>query len=823
MTNKFAFNPLSGQFDLVTASISPSDVTGGTANSVAGFDSTGALESVPGWAIDTTSGGLNELLTWQPNGLTQSTTLNTLNFNSDPLQNSPNETLVAQSIGMSIDVNNTGFNIGTAGQYGGTLALNVNHQGSSNIGSSYALSMNHNFGNGTDPFTMKGWAYSYGFGTTNANVTIDGQFQGYGFQPNIDLSANGTNNFSVNAFYDFANIAIPVHGYTSFSSGPAIASIANNSNYTGINLNPTVATFTGNAGFTGVAVGGNLTTLGTSGYQGVTVNPNINSMPASSGFTGVNVGGNITTLGSNGYQGVNINPQISNAAAGGSTGLNINMSGIAGSTNIKAIDAQEGQVSISNNNLKNGQPGLQVGSQINTATSGAFGGVFGNNQLGGSLQIASGFPISGDFGFGNNLGVSIDAQDNMAPDGSGLGLGFSMNGFVTAFGIATGKTFDTLNFMAAGASNGGVGSGTFTNVNMFRALGLVPGAGSAVITNQIGFKVDSFFSSLSPTNVWGFFCDDVNADNYLAKSLAIGTTTKKVTAGTTGLEIKTTDFVLDGGDQYITAMSAAGVVTNDAAGKLISVAPGTSGNVLTSTGTAWVSAAASGGTPAAPTSVKTANYTILSTDGTVLVDSSGGTFTVTFPASPVAGQVVKLKKVDASLIPVAMSGPATGSLNTDGEFRAYEYDGTNWLLTTWNSSTEYTNYTPTFAGFGTPSAVLVHYSRNGKMLRVTGVATTGTVGGSTIQIGLPGAITISSLLSLRTLVGTLTRDSTLSSYTSASVICIAGDNFVNVGGYIAGGVTAGLSPNTPQPGTSIFNNNEKESFYFEVPIFGWEP
>jgi hypothetical protein len=44
-----------------------------------------------------------------------------------------------------------------------------------------------------------------------------------------------------------------------------------------------------------------------------------------------------------------------------------------------------------------------------------------------------------------------------------------------------------------------------------------------------------------------------------------------------------------------TAFAAAGVVTNDASGNLASVAPGTSGNVLTSNGSAWVSSAAAGG------------------------------------------------------------------------------------------------------------------------------------------------------------------------------------------------------------------------------------
>jgi collagen type VII alpha len=66
--------------------------------------------------------------------------------------------------------------------------------------------------------------------------------------------------------------------------------------------------------------------------------------------------------------------------------------------------------------------------------------------------------------------------------------------------------------------------------------------------------------------------------------------------------------------------------------------PGTAGNVLTSTGTAWVSQLAPAG-GITYTTVKTANYTAAANDG-VQTSTGGGAFTVTLPATPAVGDQV---------------------------------------------------------------------------------------------------------------------------------------------------------------------------------------
>ena len=96
---------------------------------------------------------------------------------------------------------------------------------------------------------------------------------------------------------------------------------------------------------------------------------------------------------------------------------------------------------------------------------------------------------------------------------------------------------------------------------------------------------------------------------------------------------------------------ASGVATNITGLPLAGLlGHSTSGNVLTSSGSAWTSAAPAAAGVTYVT--KTANYTTQDLEG-VLADTSGGAFTVTLPASPSTGDQVV----------IADSGDAFGSNN----------------------------------------------------------------------------------------------------------------------------------------------------------------
>lgn len=181
--------------------------------------------------------------------------------------------------------------------------------------------------------------------------------------------------------------------------------------------------------------------------------------------------------------------------------------------------------------------------ELNTA-NGVLPFVYGINNLGGTFKVQPGFPVTGgQFGILNQLAVGMDIEDDVLPDGTGFGLGTSMNGFLTQVGVAAGKTMDSLNFMAAGASVP-QGSGNLTNLAFYRVIGLIPQGGTLNITNAYGFKVEPLLTATSPTNAWGVWVGDGNANNWFSKNVVIGGATGLPT-GSYALDV-IGDIVLDG-------------------------------------------------------------------------------------------------------------------------------------------------------------------------------------------------------------------------------------------------------------------------------------
>ncbi len=221
--------------------------------------------------------GVDQTVTIQPNGTTGYDNLNQQSINFDPLQNTPNQTYAINNINAILDLNSSGFTLGTAGQALTLHSLNITHNGTGDVGGLNVIQSYLSLGNGTDPITVKGFGYLFGFGNINANTTIDGSIQGYGFQPNINAAATLTSNAYTNAFYDFAVIATPLAaGYNSFIANPVLDEVPNNNNYVGFNSGPTITTLTGNARCYGVALNATIGVTGSSGgATGYSYFPNI--------------------------------------------------------------------------------------------------------------------------------------------------------------------------------------------------------------------------------------------------------------------------------------------------------------------------------------------------------------------------------------------------------------------------------------------------------------------------------------------------------------------------------------------------------------------
>lgn len=475
------------------------------ANTFAGFDNAGDLFSIPGFNIDTTSGGMDEGFTKQPNN-GGGFTLNSFNLSFDPLQNSPNENWTAQSIQAFFDINSSGFTQGTAGSAIQLLDLGISHQGTGNVGGLYYIQTNSNIGNGTDPITVKGMGLCFGFGSINANVNIDGSLQGYTFQHNVDAAATGTGSFGVSAFEDFCNINIPVNGYNSFSAGPNIASITNNHGYGGVSISPNITTLTGNANISGFGHFGTVTTMGaTSGVNGFSFSPTITTSHGNVNGTNINptiTGGDAT------FTGINISPS-GGATLTNTTGINISLSGLSttdpqGSTGLES----DSRLQINAETILASAQGFQIGSRVDHL-----------------FHVHSGSPVTGTDAVNVNIAGDTWAEDNIAVGGFGLGV----NGVsaIQSVAVSPGKTIAKAATFLVGVALPDPGSptgGNITDLTIIKSFAPLAEGGTVVITDLYLLKLDAAFGSFSSTatNAYGIYLDDTGIKNWMGGRTTFG-------------------------------------------------------------------------------------------------------------------------------------------------------------------------------------------------------------------------------------------------------------------------------------------------------------
>ena len=153
------------------------------------------------------------------------------------------------------------------------------------------------------------------------------------------------------------------------------------------------------------------------------------------------------------------------------------------------------------------------------------------------------------------------------------------------------------------------------------------------------------------------------------------------TAGT--ITLAGTLAVANGGTGA-TSLTANNVILGNGTSAVQVVAPGTTGNVLTSNGTTWISSVLSGGLAYTYT---TTPVTATNNQG-VLADTSGGSFTVTLPATPSVGNQVIIADAGSSWgtnnLTVGRNGSTIGGLaenlvcDLSGVSVQFVYDGTTW-------------------------------------------------------------------------------------------------------------------------------------------------
>ncbi len=611
------------------------------------------------WAIDPVTLASNVFTVQQPNNLGQFPFAHSWYVNVDPLQASPNDGVQCSSFVLNLDSANSGFDLGTNGDAGQLLTGGYSAQGSGNptYGRLRVLNFYSGIGNGTDPFTVKGWsASSLGF-NGNANVTLDGSFSGYDVNVNVNAASIPTSNFSWTAYSDFSQIPVDLYGYQGLVLQPNISKIKNNHNFNGVFVNPTITNMEGNAGFYGVFIGGQITNQGASnGWQGAQINPNIVHLTQNS--TGSFIGGQ-TTDGTAEWQGQFITTQQINTT---------------GAVKALVISTADGHQAID----ATGHCNMNVGFDVLSSLTQQYGHV-----IGGEVRIPNGTSVTGTDVLANNMAFTVNTGDATSDWTQASPVGLTTLGFVGQI-IGDGDILGTINFCLNGYNP--VVNGTVNAVHNFSALS-IPNSGTGAILESVMYYADQpFGGTATGGNNWGVLVDVGNPDieNYMPR-LAVGlaSSSQKVTNDSCGIEL-----ISDSQAMRTSSMTTADKNALTALNGMWTYDETTERHQFYENG-AWVGLGG-GPTPIAPSAISAISTNTAAVSGTIyLVDTSGGAVTVTLPAPSVGGIVVIKDTGDAQTnnIDVAPNGGedidgtnANYVIDANFESDTFVSDGTNWFV-----------------------------------------------------------------------------------------------------------------------------------------------
>lgn len=372
--------------------------------------------------------------------------------------------------------------------------------------------------------------------------------------------------------------------------------------------------------------------------------------------------------------------------------------------------------------------------------------------------------------------------------------------------------------------NGNVGSfGSSTSIPSFtvNAKGLITAAsGNAVIAPA---------GTLSGTTL--------NATVVSSSLTSVGTITTGVWNGTS------VDVAHGGtGDSSFTAYS---VITGGttSTGPLQNVSGvGTTGQVLTSNGAAalptWQTSAGANYSVVS----KTTTYSVTTSDNVILVDDSGGSWTLTMPtAVGNTGHTYYIKKTNNSTNTVSLAttsaqtidGNASSVLKLATQQESYELisDGSNWIIAEHTTNTGWVSQTGmTYAGVGTTSSESTYSRRVGDSFEVRGALTVGTVAASTTSVIMPSGMTIDtgklSTKSFGVQVGMLAGGnfSVTNIWSAAAIFVVFYDGATSDRVFITaslGGANLAGANFAKKNGSDLFSSNSIISYNLSVPITNW--
>jgi hypothetical protein len=320
-------------------------------------------------------------------------------------------------------------------------------------------------------------------------------------------------------------------------------------------------------------------------------------------------------------------------------------------------------------------------------------------------------------------------------------------------------TVNQVNLGLSGASGTGNFAGTTSPTFVTPALG-TPSSGT--LTNCTGLLIAGGGTSVSATPTTA--------------------TASRFAAWDTNVNIPANNFI----NAFTTTATAAATTTLTVASTYFQVFTGTTTQTVQM--------------PVTSTLVQGQSWQIINAStGVVTVNSSGSNLIISLQPS-----------TSAIVTCVLTSGTTAASWIT-----SFSQTGGAGIIDAW------VQYTPTFTGFGTPTAVSIWSRRVGGNLEVRGSFAAGTVTGTEARItlgyqGTNSNVTISSTVvsSQNQIIGNIAQGQT----GTQSWIClgVTGNGYFTIG--VQDGTKAGV---TNQNANVAFSNGQAITFMLSVPITGW--
>lgn len=129
-------------------------------------------------------------------------------------------------------------------------------------------------------------------------------------------------------------------------------------------------------------------------------------------------------------------------------------------------------------------------------------------------------------------------------------------------------------------------------------------------------------------------------------------------------------------------------------------------------------------------------------------------------------------------------------------------------------ASDWTAYTPTFGGFGTPTNVSFYWRRVGANVEIIGGFTTGTVTASQATVSLPSGLVADSLITFSTKIGVVAHAATVA-YPYHPLI---GGSNTAISFSRSDGT---LNPQQAQTGSALFGSSTNTTIHVSIPIQGW--